>query len=77
LLPEVGEVSVIAEQRRELSGDAEVALHQVKVQIADDQLPADDYALGELSGRLVTIAERWARACIADRHAEVTEVAEL
>jgi hypothetical protein len=75
LLPVVGEVAVVAEQRRELSGDVEVALHQVKVEVAEARLPEDERELGELCGRLVERAETWARGCIDERHADV--VAEL
>ena len=74
LLPEVGDVSVIAEHRRELSDDSEVALHQVRVEIDEDRLPNDEYELGELCGRLVALAEQWTRDCVAARHAEVTEL---
>ena len=74
LLPEVGEVSVVAEQRRELSDESEVALHQVRVEIEDERLPRDDYELGELCGRLVALAEQWARDCFSSRHAEISEL---
>lgn len=74
LLPIVGEVAVVAEQRRELTEDVEVALHQVKVEIASDQLPEDELELGELCGRLVERAEQWARACFDDRHADISEM---
>jgi hypothetical protein len=70
LLPDVGAVSVVAEQRHEVSEDTEVALHQVRVEIAGEYLPDD---LEELETRLLAAAERWARVCIADRHAELTE----
>lgn len=73
LLPVVGEVAVVAEQRRELTADVEVALHQVKVEVADDRLPESEVELGELCGRLVERAERWARACFDERHAEIAE----
>ena len=74
LLPEVGDVSVIAEQRRELSDETEVALHQVRVEVDEDRLPQDEYELGELCGRLVALAEQWTRDCVAARHAEITEL---
>lgn len=74
LLPVVGEVTVVAEQRRELTEEVEVALHQVKVEIASEQLPESELELGELCGRLVERAERWARACFDERHAEVAEL---
>ena len=74
LLPEVGDVSVVAEQRRELSDETEVALHQVRVEIDEARLPTDEYELGELCGRLVALAEQWARDCFAARHAEISEL---
>ena len=74
LLPDVGEVAVVAENRRELSDDVEVALHQVRVEVAPDHLPDDEAAMNELCGRLLERAEQWARACFADRHAEISEL---
>jgi hypothetical protein len=73
LLPDVGEVSVVAEQRHEVSEDSEVALHQVRVEISGDRLPTELEDAEELETRLLAGAERWARLCIADRHAELTE----
>lgn len=74
LLPEVGEVSIISEERHEIGEEAEASLHQVRIEIGKDRLPASGRELEELSERLVEAAERWARACIADRHAEVSEL---
>lgn len=74
LLPVIGEVAVVAEQRRELTEDVEVAVHQVKVEVAEEQLPDDEVELGELCGRLVERAERWARACFDERHADIAEL---
>ena len=73
LLPEVGEVTIVAEQRHELSGDAEGAVHQVRVEVHPDRLPAGSN-LAVLGERLRGIAATWAHGCIADRHAEVSEV---
>lgn len=73
LLPEVGEVSIVSEQRHEVSEETEVAVHQVRIDVDDEHLPRDEEDLHALTQRLVGAAERWARACIADRHAEVTE----
>ena len=70
LLPEIGSVSVVAEQRHEVSAQSEVAVHQVRVEVEGDRLPEDERQLTELQDRLVAGAERWARICIADRHAE-------
>jgi hypothetical protein len=64
LLPELENVTIVASERRELSETSETALHQVQIELADD---AD-------VDRVVVLAEEWAKACIADRHAEMNEV---
>ena len=74
LLPELHDVSIVSEQRHEIGEDAEAALHQVRIEVGEDQLPADDDLRDALADRLVETAERWAMACIADRHAEITEI---
>ena len=74
LLPEVGQVSVVAEQRHEVSEETEVVVHQVRVDVDESLLPGEPAELRALERRLVEAAERWARACIADRHADVTEL---
>lgn len=71
LLPDVGAVSVVAEQRHEVSAESEVALHQVRVEVDGERLPNDPGELERLRDRLLAGAERWARICIADRHAEI------
>lgn len=73
LIPEIGEVSIVAEERHELSGDTEAALHQVRVEIDAERLPPPGDVREALLRRLVDVSERWARACIAERHAEVSE----
>ena len=74
LLPKVGEVSIVAEERHEISGETEVSLHQVRIEIEHDKLPADEAERDPLQEKLVTLAEIWARACIAERHADVAEL---
>lgn len=74
LIPEVGEVSIVAEERHELSDQSEAALHQVRIEIDTDHLPPPGEAREALLRRLVDASERWARACIAERHAEVSEI---
>jgi len=73
LIPDVGEVSIVSEQRHEVTEDSEAALHQVRVEVAGERLPSASDEFDELETRLLAGAERWARACIADRHAELTE----
>src|SRR5690348_965757 len=74
LLPKVGEVSIVAEERHEIGEETEASLNQVRIEIAPEQLPDDRHELDLLCGRLVEAADTWARACIADRHAEVSEL---
>ena len=63
LLPEFGHVSIIAEERHELSEDSEVTVQQVRIELPE----------GVDTSRVVETAERWAQACIDDRHAEISE----
>jgi hypothetical protein len=71
LVPEAGEVSIVAEERHQMAEGVEVVLHQVRVMVPADQVPADS---GEFSERLVTLAEIWARQCISERRSEVTDL---
>ncbi len=72
LLPYVAEVTVVSEERHEVGHDAEASVYQVRVEVSSGELP--DGELGEaLRRRVVETAERWAEACIAERHAEVSE----
>ncbi len=74
LLPKVGEVSIVAEERHEIGEESEASVNQVRIEVAADQLPDDEHELDILCGRLVEAAESWARGCIAERHAEVSEL---
>jgi hypothetical protein len=74
LLDEVGEVSIIAEDRHEIDQQVEASVHQVRVEVAADRVPNEPEALEELEDRLVRRADHWARACIAERHTEVAEL---
>jgi hypothetical protein len=74
LVPELADVSVVSEQRHEVGEDAEASLHQVRVEVADDHLPADPEKREELCDRLLDEVTAWAETCIADRHAEVSEL---
>ena len=74
LIPEVGEVSIVAEERHEISEDVEAAIHQVRVEVAEEHLPPTAEARAELTDLLVSEASRWARACVADRPIELAEI---
>jgi hypothetical protein len=71
LLDKIGDVTIVAEDRHEISEHSEAAIHQVRIEVPGDHLPDDEHELDEMRGRLVEAAERWARECIADRHVEV------
>jgi hypothetical protein len=73
LLPEIGNAEIAAETRFEIGPLSEADVHQVRIEIPQDALPVDDFQVGELAGRLVAVAETWARGCIAERRAEVSE----
>ena len=74
LLPEIGNAEIAAETRFEIGPVSEADVHQVRIQVPQEALPVDDFQVGELAGRLVSVAETWARGCIAERHAEVSEL---
>ena len=74
LLTKVGEISIVAEERHEIGEDAEASLNQVRIEVAPEHLPDDERELDMLCGRLVEAADTWARACIAERHADVSEL---
>lgn len=71
LLPKVGEVAIVAEERHEITEGSEASLNQVRIEVSPDQLPDDAHELDQLCGRLVESAEHWARNCIAERRVEV------
>ncbi len=68
LLDEVGEVSIISEQRFETDGTVEASVHRVRIEVATDG--ADRDALAE---RVLERAEYWAHLCVADRHAAISD----
>jgi hypothetical protein len=74
LVPEAGVVSIVAEERHELSDGAEVVLHQVRIAVPPEQLPGDAAERRALRDKIVGLAEIWARRCIHERHADITEL---
>jgi hypothetical protein len=73
LVPEAGEVSIVSEERHEMAEDVEIVLHQVKVEVAQERIPTDEYERLDLCEKLVGLSEFWARGCIAERHGEISE----
>src|SRR5262249_19416076 len=74
LLPEAGEVSIVGEERHDLAEEVEVVVHQGRVAIPPAAVPNDSGERNQVCERLVTLAEIWARQCINERHAEITEL---
>jgi hypothetical protein len=74
LLPKVGEVAIVAEERHEIAEHSEVSLNLVRVEVDPEYLPKDDHDLDQLCGRLVEAAEHWAESCIAERHVDVADL---
>jgi hypothetical protein len=74
LLPKVGEVAIVGEDRRQVSSESEASLHQVRIDVDPEHIPADEHEADVLAGRIVEVAESWARSCVAERHAEISEV---
>ena len=63
LLDEVSAVTIVAEQRTVADREMEASIHQIRIELEpeiDSQKP-------------LQIASRWAEACVAERHAEITE----
>ncbi len=71
IVPAVGEVTIVAEQRHEISDEVEAALHQVRVEIAPENLPADLDERATLAEELLAVCEGWARRAIEARHVEL------
>ena len=61
LLPLVDQVTIVAERRHAFADGSEVLIHQVTIEADCDP------------DAVVEIAERWARACFAARHIDITE----
>ena len=73
LLDEVGEVSIISEERHEIDPHVEASVHQVRIEVASERVPAEPRARAEVEERILERAEHWARMCVTERHAEVTD----
>ena len=74
LLPKVGEVSIVSEERHEIGEGSEASLHQVRIEIDPSYIPEDEHEADVLAGRIVEAAESWARECVAERRAEISEL---
>ena len=63
LLEQISSVTIVAEQRTIADRDMEASVHQIVVELD-----------GAEAEQPLRVAEQWAEACIAERHAEITEV---
>lgn len=61
----VDEFSIVAEERHEFAGAVEASLHLVRLEVSREAAGSDTDALCD---RVVTAAEAWAEACVAERH---------
>jgi hypothetical protein len=73
LLDEVGEVSIISEERHEIDAHVEASVHQVRIEIAADRVPGDPTERAAIEARIVERAEHWANLCVAERHVEIAD----
>jgi hypothetical protein len=70
LLGILGSVTIVAEERHQVGRGVEASVHQVRIEVAGDELPADPVGRAAVGEQLLAHAEDWARACIADRNVE-------
>ena len=68
LLDGVDHVTIVAETHHEIDARSEAAVHQVRIEVGD---VGDATAARELERWIVQRAELWARACMAERTADV------
>ena len=73
LLDEVGEVSIISEERHEIDAQVEASVHQVRIEVASDRVPGPGPERTALAERILERAEHWARLCVSERHAEIAD----
>ncbi|NUR77679.1 MAG: hypothetical protein HOQ28_15515 [Thermoleophilia bacterium] len=73
LLDEVVEVSIISEERHEIDSHVEASVHQVRIEVSSDRVPADPGERSAIEERILERAEHWMRVCVAERHAEVAD----
>src|SRR3954465_12674674 len=73
LLDEVGEVSIISEERHEIDANVEASVHQVRIELPPERVPAEPRERDPLQARLLERAAHWARLCVAERHAELAD----
>ncbi|MGH3002182.1 MAG: hypothetical protein ACRDM1_05900 [Gaiellaceae bacterium] len=73
LLDEVGEVTIVSEDRHEIDSQVEASVHQVRIEVAADRVPRDPHERAVVERRVLERAEHWARLCVSERHAEIAD----
>lgn len=73
LLDEVGEVTIISEERREFDANVTASVHQVRIEVAPDVAPTEPAERLVLEQRILERAEHWAHLCVTERHAEISD----
>jgi len=73
LLDDVDAVTIVSEERHEIGGHAEASVHQMRIELSADRVPAGEAERRQLEERLLERTDHWARACIADRHGETPD----
>jgi hypothetical protein len=68
LLCDVEAVTVVAEDRHQIGRRAEAAVHQVRIDVSEVDVPAKPAERQELEQRLLECVDYWVRSCLADRH---------
>jgi hypothetical protein len=71
LRDKVHDLAIVSEDRHEFGDHSEAEVHQVRIEVPSEALPADEDEVVELRGRVLEAAERWANDCIEERHVEL------
>src|SRR5919108_6419609 len=67
LLDQVGAVSIVAEERHEIDDHSEAAIHQVRIEVGTEALPAEPQRPGELGAGGVAATRRLGAARLPRR----------
>ena len=61
----------LEKQYDEIDAHVEASVHQVRIEVAPENLPDNPWRRRALEQRLVDRASHWARLCVTERHAGV------
>jgi hypothetical protein len=77
LLPMVHGLSVAAEHRYEVGQESTVALHQVRIEIDNEELPGSATNIEELRSRVAETIKQWVDSCLTGVSGQELTEAEL